>query len=180
MRYKRANAPGGTFFFTVVTYDRKKILCLDDNPGLLIKAFESVRNRHSFKIDAFVILPDHLHCIWSLPEGDGDFSTRWMLIKKQFTRMCHDPFKTTPDASRTHKREQTIWQRRFWEHQVRDELDYNQHLEYIHYNPVKHGYVKAPVDWPHSSFHRFVSDGVYHSEWGMTGPMEFKPTVGNE
>jgi putative transposase len=160
MRYKRANAPGGTFFFTVVTYDRKKILRHADNPGLLIKAFESVRERRPFKIDALVILPDHLHCIWSLPEGDSDFSTRWMLIKKQFIRMCHDHFKTTPDASRVHKREQTIWQRRFWEHQIRDERDYNQHVEHIHYNPVKHSYVKSPAYWPHSSFHNMLLTGT--------------------
>jgi putative transposase len=180
MQYKRAHAPGGTFFFTVVTYDRKTILCTDKNPGLLKKAFKYVMESRPFHIDAIVVLPDHLHCIWTLPEGDSNFSQRWMLIKRHFTLTCDDPERTPPGASHQHKREQTVWQRRFWEHRIRDERDYNRHVEYIHYNPVKHGLVKAPIDWPHTSFHRFVNKGIYHRDWGGAEPVVFDGSVGNE
>jgi putative transposase len=168
------------FFFTVVTYDRKRILCSDENPGFLKEAFKCIKERHPFRIDAIVILPDHLHCFWTLPEGDSDFSKRWMLIKKQFTRTCVYPDRNTPSASRLHKREQTVWQRRFWEHQIRDDRDYRSHVEYIHYNPVKHGLVKAPIEWPYTSFHRVVRAGVYHNDWGSAAPVVFDAAVGNE
>jgi len=156
------------------------MLCNDENPTLLREAFKSVMDRHPFRIDAIVILPDHLHCIWTLPEGDSDFSKRWMLIKKRFTMICHDPDRTLPNASRVHKREQAIWQRRFWEHQIRDEQDYSRHVEYIHYNPVKHGFVEAPIDWPHSSFSAFVARRAYHRDWGSSAPVVFDAAVGNE
>ena len=101
MRYKRSNAPGAAYFFTVVTHERKKILCLDENPQRLKAAFETVKERHPFKIDAIVLLPDHLHCLWTLPPDDDDFSNRWMLIKSAFTRTCHDPFHSTASNSYT-------------------------------------------------------------------------------
>jgi len=163
MRYKRSITPGATYFFTVVTCDRKKLLCHDENPNLLKKAFEIVKTRHPFTIDAIVLLPDHLHCLWTLPPDDNDFSNRWMLIKSMFTRSCHDPFHNALTNSRIAKRERNIWQRRFWEHRIRDDEDRNRHMDYIHYNPVKHGLVNSPVDWRYSSFHRYVKAGVYQS-----------------
>ncbi|MBI4715092.1 MAG: transposase [Nitrospirae bacterium] len=120
------------------------------------QVFESVQERHPFKIEAWVLLPDHLHCLWTLPPGDTDYSTRWMLVKSRFTRECTDPSRSAFSVSRERKREQYVWQRRFWEHQIRDERDFKAHVEYIHYNPVKHGLVASPKNWPHSSFHRYV------------------------
>ncbi len=113
MRYRRSQTPGATFFFTVVTYERKKILCLGENPRLLRQAFETVKAKYPLIVDAIVLLPDHLHCLWTLPPGDNEYSKRWMLIKSNFTRICHDPFESRQRASRTAKREQYIWQRRF-------------------------------------------------------------------
>jgi putative transposase len=105
MRYIRSQTPGASYFFTVVTYDRKKLLCLDENPGRLKQVFEAVRCKHSFTVDAIVLLPDHLHCLWTLPPGDNDYSKRWMLIKSGFTRTCHDPFTSEYRTSRAEKRE---------------------------------------------------------------------------
>jgi putative transposase len=124
MRYRRSQTPGATFFFTLVTYERKKMLCLGENPGLLRQAFEAVKNKHPFVVDAIVLLPDHLHCLWTLPPGDNEYSKRWMLIKSNFTRTCHDPFESRPRESSAAKREQYIWQRHFWEHQIRDDADF--------------------------------------------------------
>jgi putative transposase len=129
--------------------------------------------RHPFKIDAFVLLPDHLHCIWTLPHEDRDFSKRWRLIKSDFSRQCVAKHKTTPSASRLRKKEQAIWQRRFWEHQIRKETDFINHVEYIHYNPVKHRLVQAPKDWEYSSFHRYVREGIYDVEWGARKEITF-------
>jgi len=115
-----------------------------------------------------VLLPDHLHCIWTLPDGDHDISTRWLLIKRSVSRfsagMALDP--DTRRASMRKHRESTIWQRRFWEHQIRDERDLERHVEYIHFNPVKHGHAARVVDWPYSTFHRYVREGVYAKDWG--------------
>jgi putative transposase len=180
MKYRRARAGGWTYFFTVVTYRRRRFLCEPENVGHLREAFRYVMARHPFEIDAFVLLPDHLHCIWTLPEGDSDFSTRWRLIKSAFTRACGEAYRGIVYGSRRQKGEQAVWQRRFWEHQIRDERDLIQHVEYIHYNPVKHGLVKAPVDWEYSSFHRYVRKGVYDREWRGEGPVSFEAGVGSE
>ena len=180
MKYKRARAEGGTYFFTVVTYQRRKFLCVPENVALLREAFRYVMARHPFKIDAFVLLPDHLHCIWTLPEGDGNFSTRWRLIKSYFTRKCATVCRGHPSASRRRKGEQAVWQRRFWEHRIRDEGDFIQHLEYIHFNPVKHGLVQAPRDWQYSSFHRYVRRGIYDPTWGADEEISFRVSVGSE
>ncbi len=180
MRYRRSQTPGATFFFTVVTYDRKRILCLEDNPERLKEAMESVRTDHPFTIDAIVLLPDHLHCIWTLPQGDSDFSKRWMLIKSKFTRVCCDPHSKARDPSRQKKRERNVWQRRFWEHQIRNDLDYSRHVDYIHYNPVKHGLVMAPFEWKYSSFHRYVTNGTYHRDWGANHDIELAADIGHE
>jgi len=166
MNYRRSKATGATFFFTVVTHLRRKILRPAENMNLLRQAFQSVNEKYPFQMDAFVVLPDHVHCIWTLPEGDNDFSTRWRLIKSYFTKRCRS--------------EEAIWQKRFWEHQIRDDEDFARHVEYIHYNPVRHGYVESPLEWPHSSFHAFVGRGIYHPSWGAGEKMEFDARVGSE
>ncbi len=190
MRYRRANVKGGTYFFTVVTFNRVKIFTDPNNVDLLRSAIKEAMQKHPFKIDAFVLLPDHLHCIWSLPQQDSDFSTRWRLIKSYFSRNFdqsnvgwvegRNPTNDAHSVSRQKKKEKPIWQRRFGEHLIRDEKDLNQHVEYIHYNPVKHGLTKAPVDWVYSSFHRYVDKGIYDIKWGAGDKVEFDDTVGYE
>ena len=188
MRYRRARVKSGTYFFTVVTHNRVKIFNRSDNVELLRQAFRKVIKRHPFKIDAFVLLPDHLHCIWTLPTGDAEFSTRWRLIKSHFSRHINlvgwveerNPTETTKSASRLKKNEKGIWQRRFWEHLIRDQEDLRRHVEYIHYNPVKHGLVKVPCYWDYSSFHRYVNKGIYDINWGAGAELKFDKTVGYE
>ena len=132
-------------------------------------AIKKVRERHPFYIDAWVLLPDHLHTIWSLPEGDSDFSLRWNLIKRDVTRSCAKHLERSEwlSESKAKHRESTLWQRRFWEHQIRNDRDYESHMDYLHYNPVKRGYVNRVGDWPYSSFHRYVRRGVYSDDWGV-------------
>jgi len=184
MKYRRARAKGGTCFFTLVTHRRRRFLCEPENVSLLRGAFRYVMARHPFKIDAFVLLPDHLHCIWTLPEGDSDFSTRWRLIKSTFTRACGETYRGSVSPSRRRKGEQAARcakrtrQKRFWEQQIRDERDLIQHVEYIHYNPVKHGLVNAPKDWEYSSFHRYIHEGLYAQERGTEGAVSFGVGVG--
>jgi putative transposase len=149
MRYRRSRAPGGTYFFTIVTQGRKKILCVGDNPRLLKNGIDCVQARRPFTIDAIVLLLDHLHCIWTLPENDADFSTRWMLIKSAFTRQLRAA------AGQQMISGQSAWQNRFCKHQIRDDADFARHVEYIHYNPVKHGFAAAPSEWKYSSFRRY-------------------------
>ena len=188
MRYRRAKVKGGTYFFTVVTHKRIKIFNRSDRVELLRQAFREVIRQHPFKIDAFVLLPDHLHCIWTLPKGNADFSTRWRLIKSYFSRHSglvgwaeeRNPTNTTTSESRLRKNEKSIWQRRFWEHLIRNNDDLRQHVEYIHYNPVKHGLTKAPADWAYSSFHRYADKGIYDIKWGAGVRMEFDTSVGHE
>lgn len=180
MEYRRAKIPGGTYFFTLVTHQRRRFLCQPENINLLRQSFWTVMENHPFKIEAIVILPDHLHCIWTLPPSDAGFSTRWRLIKSHFSRSCDSRYHGQLSASRQAKQERAVWQRRFWEHLIRDEADYIQHVDYIHYNPVKHGLVAAPKAWPHSSFHRFVQAGQYDRDWGAGVEFDFDPTIGNE
>ncbi|CRI63717.1 conserved hypothetical protein [Thiocapsa sp. KS1] len=158
MRYRRAFVPGGSFFFTLVTAGRRPVLQSEQAIETLREAFRRVASKRPFSIDAIVILPDHLHCIWTLPPGDSDFSTRWRLVKTWLVK--HHDNIPYPEAGRE------VWQQRFWEHTLRDDTDVIRHVEYIHYNPVKHGYVTAPCHWPYSSFHRFVRDGLYPADWG--------------
>ncbi|HLF96411.1 MAG TPA: transposase [Methylococcaceae bacterium] len=160
--YRRHKIKGGVYFFTVNLAERQKTL-LTDHVAALRESFRLVKTAHPFSVDAVVILPDHLHAIWTLPEGDDDFSLRWRQIKSAFSRSMENGERLS--ESRTMKAERGIWQRRFWEHAIRDETDYAAHVDYIHYNPVKHGHVEHVVDWPHSSFHRFVRAGVYPSNW---------------
>ena len=180
MQYRRSRTKGATFFFTVVTHERRRFLCVDPNAELMREAFRYVIDRHPFSIDAFVLLPDHLHCIWTLPEHDNDFSMRWRLIKSYFSRKCGEQFKGNRSANRLNKAEQAVWQHRFWEHQIRDDGDFIRHVEYIHYNPVKHGLVNAPEAWPLSSFRRYVKQGIYQSDWGSEGRIDFDQQIGNE
>ncbi len=130
---------------------------------LLRAAFRETRRRHPFTIDAIVVLPDHLHAVWTLPEGDADFATRWRLIKGDFSRRLPDGERVS--ASRRQKGERGVWQRRFWEHTLRDEDDFTRRVDYIHFNPVKHGHAVRARDWPYSSFHRMVRLGIYPEDW---------------
>ena len=166
MRYRRAFVPGGTWFFTVVTEQRRPVLASPEAVDVLREAFRTVRNKRPFHVDAVVVLPDHLHCIWTLPPGDADFATRWRLIKTWFTKHCDPALLPDANQARMKKSQQALWQHRYWEHLLRDETDFSRHVEYIHYNPVKHGYVTAPFEWPFSSFRRYVAEGVYPADWG--------------
>jgi putative transposase len=178
--YIRARG-GDTYFFTVVTYKRMPILCLESCRNILSRVIKEVQTSRPFKIEALVLLPEHIHCIWKLPEGDTDYSTRWALIKKEFTKNIKGLVGTAhPTRSQEHRRERTIWQRRFWEHQIRDEEDLNAHCNYIHYNPVKHSLVKSPSEWPYSTFHGFVFSGIYPLNWGADQEMVFDEHIGKE
>jgi putative transposase len=205
--YRRARTPGATYFFTLVSYQRRPSLCDDPVRAALRDAITIVRREHPFTIDAWVLLPDHLHCIWTLPEHDHAYSVRWSMIKRLVTqrvgahgapyniggaypyyhngrvRRAHhrDPTQIHPDhredfpivsASRLRRREGAIWQRRFWEHRVSDQADRNRCIDYLHWNPVKHGHVDRVVDWPYSTFHRFVREGLYPEDWGGQGVIE--------
>jgi len=166
--YLRPRIPGGTFFFTVVTFRRRKLLITEESRGILEKTINKVQSQYPFISEAFVLLPDHLHTIWTLPAGDTDFSKRWGLIKANFSKGTKALFhmKQLVNPSRKQRQETTIWQRRFWEHLIRDDDDFQKHFDYLHYNPVKHGLVQRVKDWPHSSFHRYVKEGIYPEDWG--------------
>jgi putative transposase len=170
--YRRANVSGATWFFTVNLAERKGNRLLIERIDELRKAFRYVKERHPFQIEAIVILPNHLHCIWTLPPDDADFSVRWNLIKGQFSRSISQGERRS--KSRIKRRERGLWQRRFWEHLIRDEEDLIKHIEYIHWNPVKHGWVQKVSDWPHSSFHHFVARGVCLPNWGHDGKFEIQ------
>jgi putative transposase len=180
MRYRRASAPGSTYFFTVVTFKRMDIFADEQAVGLLRQAFRVVRRRHLFKIEAAVVLPDHLHMLWHLSEGDSAYPTRWRLIKSHFTRHWKAARELPPTASRQSKGERAVWQRRYWKHLIRDERDWRQHVEYIHYNPVKHGLVRAPFEWKYSSFHSFVRQGFYAADWGAGEEIKIDMVKGME
>jgi putative transposase len=161
--YRRNFVAGGSYFFTVNLTDRSSQLFVEHMP-LLRAAFRYARTRHPFTIDAIVVLPEHLHAVWTLPEGDSDYPLRWRLIKSAFSRAL--PATEAVSSSRARKSERGIWQRRFWEHTIRDERDFARHVDYIHFNPVKHGYVRKVRDWPYSSFRRMVKLGIYPEDWG--------------
>ncbi|MDQ8024111.1 MAG: transposase [Moraxellaceae bacterium] len=160
--YRRNRVPGGTYFFTVNLFERHSRL-LVEHIDLLRSAVRSVKIRRPFHIDAWVVLPDHLHAIWTLPVEDSDYSSRWREIKKAFVKGL--PKIEHLSTVRAAKGERGIWQRRFWEHTIRDERDYAAHIDYVHINPFKHGLVNAVADWPHSSFHRAVVQGIYPRDW---------------
>jgi len=163
MRYRRADAAGGTYFFTVNLAERHSDLLVRHIVDLRA-AIKTVKDAHSFAILALVVLPEHLHAIWRLPPDDADYPLRWSLIKAGFSRRLAKGEHIR--ASRQAKRERGIWQRRYWEHQIRDKTDLARHVNYIHYNPVKHGWVTRPVDWPHSTLHSYIERGMAASDWG--------------
>ena len=168
-RYRRSLAEGATYFFTVNTYRRKKLLTHPDVRTTLHEAIERVREQMPFTIDAWVLLPDHLHAIWTLPKDDAAYGKRWGMIKAQVSRGCAHltDGNTTRSASRIERHERDFWQRRFWEHQIRDERDFERHADYVHYNPLKHGLVTQVSQWPYSTFHRYVKNGVVPQDWGV-------------
>jgi len=161
--YRRSHVAGGTYFFTVALADRRSDLLVKE-VALLRASVSRALALYPFTIDAWAVLPDHLHAVWTLPEGDADYSVRWTLIKRGFSNKL--PKSESRSASRIAKSERGIWQRRFWEHTVRDEADFARHVDYIHFNPVKHGLVSNAWDWPFSSFRRAVARGDYPADWG--------------
>ncbi len=163
--YRRNRIPGATYFFTVTLSDRQSDL-LTRHIDCLREAFRFIRRRRPFVIDAMVVLPDHLHALWTLPPGDSDYPGRWRALKSRFTRGLAGKGIS---IERNDKGEYRLWQRRYWEHTIRDERDLRVHVDYIHYNPVKHGWVKRPMDWPHSSLHRFVRAGWVSADWAAGG-----------
>jgi putative transposase len=162
VNYRRNYVPGGTYFFTVTVQDRSSRI-LTDHIDLLREAFRDARHEQPFHIDAIVILPEHLHTIWTLPEDDYDYPGRWRAIKSAFTRAL---VKSGVAVTRKANGEYDLWQPRYWEHTIADEEDLWRHIDYIHNNPVKHGWVTAVADWPHSSFHRYVEQGILPPDWG--------------
>jgi putative transposase len=160
--YRRNRVPGGTFFFTVNLLDRGSDL-LVRQIGLLREAVSHAREARPFHIDAWVVLPEHMHCIWTLPPGDTDYPARWRAIKSCFVRRIPKTEALSP--TRLDKSERGIWQRRYWEHTIRDEHDYAIHVDYCYINPLKHGLVQSVPDWPYSSFHRDVRKGIYPANW---------------
>jgi putative transposase len=160
--YRRNRVPGGRYFFTVNL--------LDTHSGLLLTHIDALREgvrqvlaRSPLHVDAWVVLPDHMHCVWTLPPGDADFPGRWWAIKTGFSKTVAGGELRSPVMEK--RGERGIWQRRYWEHTIRDERDYAVHIDYVHFNPVKHGLVPHPSDWPHSSFRRCVAAGMYPADW---------------
>jgi putative transposase len=165
VNYRRNILPGGSFFFTVTLRNRRLCL-LTKHLELLREAVREVLAQRPFLIDALVILPEHMHAIWTLPAGDSDYSSRWRQIKGGFThRVKQRGISFTADVRGEHG----LWARRFWEHTIRNTADLQNHLDYIHFNPVKHGYVKRPIDWPYSSLQRYVKQGILPEDWGALG-----------
>ena len=174
--YRRNFVPGGTYFFTVVTHNRAKILRSERARTCLRQAVTGCQARWSFRSLAWVLLDDHLHTIWTLPENDDRFPQRWSWIKKEFTKayLASGGQEQARSLSRRSRRERGVWQRRFWEHTLRNDEDLRRHLDYIHYNPVKHGLVSCPGDYAYSSFHRYVAAGMYEATWGCGAGLEFE------
>jgi putative transposase len=163
--YRRNRVAGGTYFFTVTLRDRRLSLLTD----WIDELRESVRytlRKNPFHIDAWVVLPEHLHTVWTLPPGDDNYSDRWKLIKGKFSRAL---VKAGLPIAKNPRGEYELWQSRFWEHTIRDEADFARHIDYIHYNPVKHRLVEWAGDWPYSTFHRYVEAGIYPLDWGGDG-----------
>ena len=170
--YRRNRVPGGTYFFTVNLLERRSAL-LVEYIDCLREAVRMVRLRQPFHIDAWVVLPDHMHCVWTLPDGDADYSSRWKAIKIAFSKSI--PKTERLSAVRLAKGERGIWQRRYWEHTIRGDKDYAAHVDYCHINPLKHGLVKQVADWPYSTFHALVKSGVYAENWaGAEGILDYE------
>ena len=159
--YRRNFIPGGTYFFTVTLFDRRSSV-LTDNIDALRNAFRTARNERPFEVDGIVILPDHVHAVMKLPLDDSDFAGRWRRIKGHFSSAL---LHAGVDIARHSNGELALWQRRYWEHTIRNEDDFERHIDYVHFNPVKHGYVRRVGDWPHSSFHLYVRAGLLPGDW---------------
>jgi putative transposase len=170
--YRRWYVPGGTYFFTLVTYGRRRWLTEERWRKELRAAVDKERRKRPFEVVAWVLLPDHLHTVWTLPAGDDRYSLRWQKIKEEFSKQFLEQGgqEGVRSRSRRRHRERAIWQRRFWEHTVEDEADLEWCVDYLHWNPVKHGLVSRVCDWPWSTFHRFVAAGHYAIDWGGTDP----------
>jgi putative transposase len=166
--YRRRLVPVGTYFFAIATYERRPILAQKTIVALLRQTLVEVKQDQPFDFRASVVLPDHVHFLWSLPRGDSAYSSRIGQMKVLFTQKLRgkNALTTEVSASRRKHRESDVWHRRFWEHTITDDDDFEQHLHYIHYNPVKHGFVRCPHLWPYSSFSRWVKDGLYDGLWG--------------
>lgn len=174
--------PGGRYFFTVVAERRQRVLTDEAVRQALREAIGKVRVARPFRIDGWVLLPDHLHAIWTLPPDDADFATRWRLIKAHVTRACGAAYRNPASltARRLGKQQGTLWQHRYWEHLLRDDADLRHHLDCLHWNPVKHGLVQQVSDWPWSSFHRYAARGVYPVDWGRAAGGGVVGGVGGE
>ena len=166
--YRRAKVPGGTYFITQVTYQRQAWLCDEVARDALRSAILHVRKSYPFTIDAFVLLPDHFHTLWTLPPGDIDLSIRLRLVKTFVTKQYGSQLEIDAGVSQSRqaRRESNLWQRRFWEHVIRNETDFVNHCDYIHYNPVRHKLCQTPQQWLFSSVHRFTNQGIYPKNWG--------------
>jgi putative transposase len=167
--YRRMIYPGGTYFFTLVTYQRQNIFSTSKPISLFYESIERVRTLHPFTVEAYCILPNHIHFIWRLPNGDSNYSMRISQIKRRFSKLFVQELEMPSGISKSRNKrgELTIWQRRFWEHWIRDEDDLNRHIDYIHFNPVKHGLVDRVCEWKDSSFHDYVNAGFYDPSWGQ-------------
>lgn len=163
MDYRRVWHPGGTYFFTVNLLRRQGNDLLVRHIGRLREAVAWTRKRHPFVIHAWVVLPEHLHCVLELPPGDADFACRWRLIKQYFSKGV--PLGEFRSPVRQRRGERGIWLRRYWEHLIRDQADFNAHMDYVHINPVKHGLSPSAAEWPFSTFHHWVKQGVYPADW---------------
>ena len=181
MRYRRATVPGASYFFTLITYQRQRLFSDPSNVARWHRAIAKVQRTRPFVVEAEVVMPDHLHMIWTLPETEADYATRIRLIKTAFTK--DSPLRVSVAStcgSRVSKGERDVWQRRYWEHVIRDERDFQAHLDYIHANPVQHGLVARPSDWPHSSFSDWVERGVYEPYWGTDAMPPLPEWAGRE
>ncbi len=172
--YRRSRIPNAPYFLTVTLRHRGTRLLLD-HVDELRAAFRCAAAENPFHLDAIAVLPDHLHVLCTLPDGDADFSTRVQTIKRRFT---FGVVNRGVPMGKNHRRESDFWQHRFWEHTIRDDDDFARHVDYIHFNPVKHGLVGAARDWPHSSFHRYVRQGLLMEDWGGTAPREPQTPTG--
>ena len=170
--YRRWYVAGGTYFFTAVTFNRRPILCGEMARKCLHDAVETIRKNRPIELVAIVLLPDHIHTVWTLPQGDAGYPMRWKRIKEEFTLtyLARGGNELPPSLSRQRQGERGVWQRRYWEHAVRDEEDLKRCVDYVHWNPKKHGLVANVRDWPWSSFHRYIELGEYTRDWGAEDP----------
>lgn len=168
--FRRSSAKGATWFFTAVTQDRQPVLTHPDVLLAVKNAMHRVRKSHPFQVLAWATLPGHIHTVWRLPEGDAAYSIRWALIKRHTAQASRHLVTVSLPESARKRGEIGLWQRRYWEHQIRDEADLRRHVDYVHYNPVKHGLVTRAADWPYSTFSRYVERGLLPEDWGMAAP----------